>query len=260
MNCERLTYSPPKSLAALTLVAISFFLGVSAIAGDSIPIDQKTESDIVEVEPSKLINNEKWNKLVHKLEKKSDLPQAYFIDYLFYKTHQVLLKNYRKHSNFDELLEFGNYDCVSASLAYSYILKHFDIPHSIIETDFHVFLVIRIENRDYIYESTDPINGFIKYEDKVLEFIANFRPGKKIVPNKQIQGQGELLSGEESHINTIYKEINSKQLVGLQYYNQAIYAINLKEYELAKQKMSQALQLYPSERIQSVFQYIAQLK
>lgn len=246
--------------SALVLFVMFFLFGGSSLASGSVVIADKNEEDAVEVVSNELTENVKWKKLIQKLEKKTKLPQAYFIDYLFYKTHNILLKNYQKHSNFEEMLESGNYDCVSASIAYSLILQHFDISHSIIETDFHVFIVIRIDNQDYIFETTDPINGFLKHESKVLDHIANFRPGNKLVANNRYQGGVEMLNSDEEHINTIYKEINVKQLIGLQYYNQAVYAINLREYELAKQRMGQAIQLYPSDRIQSVFQFISQLE
>jgi hypothetical protein len=235
-------------------------LNVPLRASDSFILDNEGENETLPIDMADLSENDQWNKLLYKLEKKSKLPQAYFVDYLFYKTHNLLFKNYKKHSKFEEILASGNYDCVSASLAYSLLLQHFDISHSIIETDFHVFIVIRIDNKDYIFESTDPINGFIKNEAQVLDYIANFKPGNKVVAGSGFQGQMEMINVEDNHINTIYKKINLKQLIGLQYYNQAVYAINLHEYQLAKERMGQALKLYPSDRIQSVFQFISKLE
>ena len=60
--------------------------------------------------------------------------------------------------------------------------------------------------------------------------------------------------------NTIYKEVSIEQLIGLQYYNQGISAINNKDFNLAKMKVSQALTLYPSERIKSVLDLIIDLE
>ncbi len=254
------TYRFSKKICFVAFCAMVFLCELPLLGADSIVIKNKIEEEAVELVATELSENVKWNKLISKLERKSNLPKAYFIDYLFYKTHNILLKNYQKHTNFEEMLLSGNYDCVSASLAYSLVLEHFDISHSIIETDYHVFIVIRIDNQDYIFESTDPINGFIKNETLVLEYIANFKPGKKNVPVNIVQGGVEMLSSREDHINSIYKEINTQQLIGLQYYNQAVNAINLREYELAKERMGQAIQLYPSERIQSVFQFITQLE
>ncbi len=260
MASEKRTYRLPTKMMLIVICAMSTLINMAAFGSDSILLDKKVDEEVVDVIALDLTENVKWNKLISKLEKKSNLPKAYFIDYLFYKTHNILLKNYQKHTNFEQMLQSGNYDCVSASLAYSLILEHFDISHSIIETDYHVFIVIRIDKQDYIFESTDPINGFIKNETLVFDYIANFKPGKINVPVNNIQGGVEMLSSGEDHINSIYKEINTQQLIGLQYYNQAVNAINLREYELAKERMGQAIQLYPSERIQSVFQFIAQLE
>ncbi|MBK6266171.1 hypothetical protein JKA74_14090 [Marivirga sp. S37H4] len=200
-----------------------------------------------------------WNKLIEKLEKKSSANPEYFLDFLFYKTHNTLLKNYGKHSDFGKMLETGDYDCVSGSLAYSLILTYFNIDHSIIETDYHVFIVARIDGKDFILESTDPLNGFIKDENAVIQYIAKFKPDPltKVIQNTIEIGAESYLTTET---NTIFKKINIKQLSGLQYYNHGIYAIKEQNYPLAKAKISQALALYPSERIYSVYELISSLE
>ncbi len=199
-----------------------------------------------------------WNKLIRKLERKHSGEIEYFLDLLFYKTHQVLLKNYSKHSDFMGMMKNGNYDCVSGSQVYSLLLTHFNIDHTIIETDYHVFVVARVEGKEYILESTDPLNGFIKNEEAVIQYIAKFKPRHL---SKSIQNSVEI--GAENYStnieNTMFKKINFKQLSGLQFYNHSINAINKKDFGLARKEINKAMELYPSNRIKSVSLLINEL-
>ena len=80
-----------------------------------IPKNEELLSDIAFISSVESFENHKeWNRLVRKLERKSDSDAEYFLEYLFYKTHQKLLKEYNKGITFTKLLENGSYDCVSA--------------------------------------------------------------------------------------------------------------------------------------------------
>ncbi|GAA5042131.1 hypothetical protein GCM10011506_44660 [Marivirga lumbricoides] len=221
--------------------------------------DKNNYEKLAVIDIESLEQTPQWNKLITKLEKKRDSDTEYFLDYLFYKTHQILLKKYTKHTDFESMISSGSYDCVSGSIAYSLLLSFFNIEHSIIETDYHVFIVARAEGRDYIFESTDPISGFIKNEEAVIKHIAQFKP-TPTPPSVQNTIEIGAENYQTTEGNTIYKEVSIEQLIGLQYYNQGISAINNKDFNLAKMKVSQALTLYPSERIKSVLDLIIDLE
>lgn len=224
---------------------------------DPSEFNNKSKNELILLETLK--HYPQWNKLIHKLEKNFSSDTEQFLDYLFYKTHQLVLKKYSRHSDFSEMISSGNYDCVSASMVYSLLLNHFEIDHSIIETDYHVFLVARVNSRDYVLESTDPLNGFIKDENAVITHIAQFRPAPLA---SAIQNTTEIGAEDYSpkEVNTIYKEITIQQLTGLQYYNHGIYAINNSDLATARVQILKALSLYPSERIRSVLALVSDLE
>lgn len=197
-----------------------------------------------------------WNQLIKKLEKKSTADQDYFLEFLFFKTHQSLLKKYKKGTSFNQLLASGEYDCVSASITFSILLKYFKIEHTIIETDYHVFIVINTQDQEYIYETTDPINGFVKEAQEVSDFITEFKPNNQSTAINQNMGIGEL-NTEAPASKTIYNAITLKQLSALQFFNQGLVAIHAKDYKLASIRLQQALNLYDSERINMLFQIVA---
>lgn len=238
-------------LTCIVLVSFSFANTIEIVASE--------DDDLAIINTESLKKNPTWNKLLAKLDKKAGSGTEYFLDYLFYKTHQTLLKKYSKHTDFETMISSGNYDCVSGSIAYSLLLSHYDIEHSIIETDYHVFIVARVEGKDFIFESTDPISGFIKDEEAVIKHIAKFKPVGS-PPKSQSNIEIGAANYQTTEGNTIYKEISIEQLTGLQYYNQGIFAINNRDFNLAKMKVSQALNLYPSERIKSVLDLIIDLE
>lgn len=204
----------------------------------------------------KFENHNQWNRLVRKLEKKSDKEAEYFLEYLFYKTHQKLLKEYNKGTTFTNLLENGSYDCVSASITYSVLLKYFDIEHSIIETDYHIFILAEVNDKEIIMETTDPRNGFISNVEGVKNFKADFLPNVNSNLFSQNEAIGNSVYGQPNS-KTIYKEISLRQLSALQFFNQGLIAMHNKDYKLASRRLQQALNLYDSERISMLFKIVA---
>jgi len=221
------------------------------------PKNEELLSDIAFISSVESFENHKeWNRLVRKLERKSDSDAEYFLEYLFYKTHQKLLKEYNKGITFTKLLENGSYDCVSASITYSVLLKYFDIEHSIIETDYHVFIIANVNNQEFILETTDPRYGFISDAEEVKDFKADFHPSVKSAQLNQNESIGSSVYGQPNS-KTIYKEISLRQLSALQFFNQGLIAMHNKDYKLASRRLQQALNLYDSERINMLFRIVA---
>ncbi|GAB3332068.1 hypothetical protein GCM10027429_11060 [Marivirga atlantica] len=190
--------------------------------------------------------------LLNKLAKKKGNSIDYFLEHLFYKTHRKILKHYTKYnSSLDEVLANGNYDCVTGSLLYAFILDHFNIPYKIIETDFHAFLIVKPEGKEFIFEVTDPLGGFITDKKEVLKFKIKYFPDKNSLGLNSADeiGRAYFTSSEG---NTIYNEVNFMQLYALQYYNQGILALNNKAYQKAVEELKIARNIYPSRRVKAI--------
>jgi len=221
------------------------------------PMNDELLNDIAFISSvEKFENSYQWNSLVRKLERKKDVDPEYFLKYLFYKTHQKLLKDYTKGTTFNSLMETGSYDCVSASITYSVLLKYFDIEHRIIETDYHVFIIAELDNREYVLETTDPRNGWISEETEIYEFKRGFLPEVNSSQLNQNESIGTSAYGQPNS-KTIYKEISLRQLSALQFFNQGLIAIHNKDYKMATIRLQQALNLYDSDRINTVFKIVA---
>ncbi|GGZ36272.1 hypothetical protein GCM10007049_32040 [Echinicola pacifica] len=195
------------------------------------------------------------DKLVDKLDKSAKKKKftEWFLAEVFYKSHQYALKDYQRHSTFNDLLEEGKYDCVSGSALFAYFLDRYEFNYEIIETDFHVFVLVHQDDKTYVMESTEPRAGLITDQASVKEYIGNFLPASGI---KKSKAASELAGIKHNEGNTIYSSINLKQLAGLQYYNDAVFHFNEGDVETAKRQLYKAKQIYAVERVLALDEYL----
>ncbi|WP_200974344.1 hypothetical protein [Echinicola sp. 20G] len=207
------------------------------------------------------VDMKQFEKLTEKLDKRADKKHfvEWFVGEIFYKSHQYVLKNYNRHSTFNETLENGSYDCVSGSAVLGLLLDRYGFDYEIIETDFHVFVLVHDNDKTYVLESTEPRSGFIKDQDEVKDYIAAFVPRKQ---NQSKRDRSELagLSDGAGEENTIYSSISLKELAGLQYYNDAVLHFNEGQQETALKQLKKAKGIYPSERVNAFDHYLSQLE
>ncbi|UCS93717.1 hypothetical protein KZP23_01375 [Echinicola marina] len=203
-------------------------------------------------------NTERFDKLLDKLDSKAKKKNytEWFLGEVFYKVHQYLLKNYTKHSSFNQMIQSGDYDCVSGSALYALLLERYGFSYDIIETDFHVFVLVKDQDKTYVLESTEPREGFIKDQEEVKAYIASFKP--KVNPRKKIMSELAGLSAETEEGKTIYSSISLKELAGLQYYNDAIHHFNQGKAVTAEKQLIKAKQIYPSDRIRLFYEYLSE--
>lgn len=170
-----------------------------------------------------------------------------FLRQVFEKTHQKLLKKYEQHSTFNAMLSEGRYDCVSGSAALGLLLNRYGYDFDIIETDYHVFIVVSLEGKKVVLESTLPIGGMISTPSEVEKYLDSYK-AKEFASLKAIN---QSLAGPEIDYgdNSIFRKVNLRQLAGLQYYNDAIIHFNSQSFILAVDQLSKAYTLYPSDRI-----------
>ncbi|MGI9541743.1 MAG: hypothetical protein ACR2MX_00710 [Cyclobacteriaceae bacterium] len=148
--------------------------------------------------------------------------QSQFLRYLFYKVHQKYLSHYRPQSSFTDLLATKEYDCLTGTALYAMILDALDVDHKIVETEFHIFLLVQGKESEILFETTDPLSGFIRDARQVKETITRF---------SQPTAQNEEAYYQFSF--NIYNHIDLRQLAGLHYYNQAVSFYNQQKMELA---------------------------
>ncbi|MEB2773714.1 hypothetical protein SYJ56_00250 [Algoriphagus sp. D3-2-R+10] len=255
--------------ALLTYILISA-AGILAMGQDAIGIsgdlrfDNISEKELWEaghenpyllfraVQADRSLSDEKWDELVAGLDKKYKKKGTHIniLRQVFQKSHQLLFKTYEQHSTFNDMLDEGRYDCVSASAALALLLDRYGFEYKVVETDYHVFIVVNYEDMDIILESTLPVGGMITAPSEVALYLEGYKAGDSV----QLKSLNQRLGAQKVDLsdNAIFRKVNLTQLAGLQYYNDAISHFNEQSFEKASKQLNKALVLYNSERIEGL--------
>jgi hypothetical protein len=253
----------------LTYILISA-VGFLAMAQNAIGIpedvrfDSNTEKELWEagqenpyllfraVQAKQIASDEKWNSLVSDLDKKFDKKGTHLnvLRQIFQKSHQQLFKAYEQHSTFNDMLNEGRFDCVSASAALALLLDRYGFDYKVVETDYHVFIVVNHDGKNIILESTLPIGGMITAPSEVASYLKGYKADDSV----QLKSLNQRLGAPKGDLsdNAIFRKVNLTQLAGLQYYNDAISHFNEQSFEKASEQLNKALKLYGSDRIEGL--------
>lgn len=190
-----------------------------------------------QVDYQELLNNLKNKQSKWKDDKR-------FLQHLFYKVHHTYLKEYKPLKSFDKLLENGTYGCLTGTIMYALFLEDLGIEYEIIESNYHIVLIATSAQKRYLFESTDPLNGFISTEKEINTYLETL---KNTNTPKQQKNKYYLAC-------RIHNKVTLTNLIGLQYYNMATVAYNHQEYPLAAYYLNKAKLYYKSPRLEELSQ------
>jgi len=213
---------------------------------------EKSSFSLFLKESERTVSPTNWEALQLELDlkasKKSD--SLALLRVIFQKTHQRLFKNYRQHSTFSNMLDQGDYDCVSGSAALGLLLDRYGYSFDVVETDYHVFIQVYLDGKTIILESTLPVGGMITAPTAVNNYLAAYlSEGTPAARNISEGLAGTKVNTED---NSIFRKVNLSELAGLQYYNEAIVQFNKQNYKQAIDMLTKAYARYPSERIEGL--------
>lgn len=173
-----------------------------------------------------------------------------FLEYLFYKVHRKFLRHYQNYVTVERLFDKKYYDCVVGSAFYALVLDELGINYHIIETNYHMFIMLEVDERPYLIESTDPVDGFVQGFNNVLKRIESIKQREKT-----IEAENEN-SETFTYQYVIHRDIDLRQLVGLQYFNQATMAYNKSNFEEAISCVQKGRLFYDSKRMKEMMRLI----
>src|SRR5690606_21209310 len=98
-----------------------------------------------------------------------------FINYLNDRAHKDILLAYEQLTSFEELVSFGKYNCLTGSTFFALLLERYDVSFKVIETNYHMFILIEDEGKQYLLDATDPIQSFETNSAIVESRLAEYR-------------------------------------------------------------------------------------
>ena len=195
------------------------------------------------------------NELVDKLRSKQSgyAEDDSFLEWAFYYVHRKKLGWYENYVSFGDIFMGKKYDCLTGTILYSYLLDKLGYKFSIYEMDYHIFMVVHLDDKNVLLEATDPLNGYINDSTQIRERIDQFiADGNSII---DIRGVGEIQKDRQGS-NAVRAKVDLHRLAGLQYFNLAVKAYSNEQFDEAHSYILKAEMLYPSDRIFGVKQYM----
>lgn len=169
-----------------------------------------------------------------------------FVEYLYAYTHRKILKKYDQYASLAETLTKGTYDCLTATAVYSIFLNELQIPHAIVETNYHIYILVYPETQsEILIETTNPISGFIDDPEEISALKESYR-----------KANSELEEGQLDMDIDIEHRLEGKELIGLLYYNQSVKEFNNGNWQKAEELAILAISYYPTMRIEKLIQFI----
>ncbi len=175
-------------------------------------------------------------------EKRTLKSDSEFLRLIFTKIHSKFLKQYHDYVPFDELLTSGKYNCLTGTTLYALVLDHFEFDYKVIETNYHIFLLVNTRQGRVLLEATDSQSGFVNNEKMIEGRISQYRQ------NKLVEA-----SSNKSYYHfkfDLYNEVDLNELTGLLYYNLAVSAFNRHQIDQSISLLDLAATYYSSERIE----------
>jgi hypothetical protein len=223
----------------ILLTLSAFAGGVNPEADDS--MNSVSLEDFLEASGGLDISAAPFEALIAHFEKKkkSLRTEHDFVRHIFVKTHAQILKRYKDEAKFQQLFIDGTYNCLTGTILYSLILNHFNIRHEVIETNYHIFLIVQTNQGEVLIEVTDPLDGFVNSKKEIEERIEAF---KNNVNTADVSGAYEFSFN-------LYNSVSQRELLGLLYYNLAVESFNKQQVDKSVVLLAKASELYYSTRI-----------
>ena len=172
-----------------------------------------------------------------------------FLKRLFYKVQRDYLLNYENNVDLGSLFnDQRKFDCVTGTALYALLLDALEIDYSIKETDFHVYLLVHLDGKDLLFESTDPHYGYIDNPVEIGQRIREYRTGEAFGIAESEWVNNASPSDEFTILYFRDNVISLMELAGLQYYNLATDAFNNGKQNEAVANIEKAIGLYPNDR------------
>ncbi len=172
--------------------------------------------------------------------------EAKKIKTIYSQTHDRLLSKYELKNHFSEIFTTGKYNCVSATALYGLLFDDMQIAYSIKESPTHVYLIAYPHTQKILIETTDPRRGYIVFDDKFKSsFVSNLRSGK-LISEQEYKAENTNVLFDKYYFSE--ENITIKELVGIQYMNDALYKLQANQLEEAFVQLEKAYLFYPCQK------------
>jgi hypothetical protein len=188
--------------------------------------------------------SQKLNTFIQKLQQKEVKSERKFLKSIFNATHQKFLKTYSQYADLGEVFQSGRFDCLTATALFSMILSETRFHYRIIETNYHIFILVVADNSEVLLETTDPLYGFVEDPAEIHKRINSYRLNNI--------GKSDTDKTHYQYSFNLFNEVSPNHLAGLLYFNQAIKAYNRQDLLACATLLDESKRIYESPRAEEL--------
>ncbi|MEL6539092.1 MAG: hypothetical protein AAFQ98_26985, partial [Bacteroidota bacterium] len=177
--------------------------------------------------------------------------ERWLVEQVFRNTHQRFFHSYQSGASLADLYKAGEYDCVTGSWVLGTVYEALGFSVTVHELNFHVFLWLEGDRRSYLIESTAPELGV--WSGKMAEQQLSYLQEQDSLAWQEVKENPD--AADFLVAACVQNKHSLMALRGLYYYNQAIWAFEGKEYDMAYHLLQQGLEYCRSSRMKS-FMYM----
>lgn len=178
----------------------------------------------------------RFNKLIARYASRSNSTDE--LKSIFSRTHHVFLKHFKPFSTFGEIFTKGNYNCLTATALYGIILQEAGYAYKIIETNYHIFLLVETTNSQALIETTDELFGFVTNKAEIELRLEEYR------------SEANKSTAQHTYTTALFNTVTLHNLIGLLHFNEAVKSINNSDYLNAIDHLAYSTAYYGTTRSQ----------
>lgn len=159
---------------------------------------------------------------------------------VFRKVHSTYLKKYEAYARLQTLFTDGTYDCLTATTLFSEVLTRLNYSFRIIETNYHIFILVKADDKTILLETTDRARGFVTDAREIAKRTSGYRENDLNVPSREVY--------RYRYRCDLYQEVSVDNLSGLLVFNQAVKSYNEGDWLSSARSLEAAHALYATGR------------
>ncbi len=155
--------------------------------------------------------------------------------------HKKYFNRYKERAFFADIFDNGDYNCVTATALYALAFEACGLPYTIKASQNHVYLVADPGSTSFVIETTTPIQGVTAFnQDFKSRYVKHLRDSK-IISQEEFQQQSVDALFAKHYLT--HTDIPLRELAGLHYYNQSVFAVQDEQLAPALQSIEKAVLL-----------------
>ena len=165
------------------------------------------------------------------------------LKFVFDHVQTTFLKQYDVDADFTDMFSSGKYNCLTGTILYALLADALNVKHTIKFMPGHVYMIAYADDIPYIFESTDPVGGFVEL-NKALQ--SNAVKSMRLL--KFMASDNGEKSPKGDFFETYYLKLNNTELrglVGYQYTNASFAEMMKQDYIKSYNLINKAIVLTP---------------